>query len=98
MFQDDHPVYDAYLTFGSGGFDLEAIGVLNQQQYSADINLDGIVDLRDFAMFASAWQSHFGSENYSARADMPESRDLVVDFFDLVIFSDQWLQKEDWRQ
>ncbi len=25
-----HPIYDAWLTTGSGGFDLEAIGAINQ--------------------------------------------------------------------
>jgi hypothetical protein len=43
LFTQDHPVYDAWLTWESGGFDLEAVGVLQEQEYSADINLDGRV-------------------------------------------------------
>ena len=35
-YDTEHPIYDAWLTWGSGGFDLEAIGVLEEQQYSAD--------------------------------------------------------------
>lgn len=94
----EHPIYDAWLTWGSGGFDLEAIGVLEEQQYSADINLDGIVNLQDFVMFAHSWQSHFGSANWSPRCDLLESRDLVVDALDLVVFAEQWLGREQWRK
>ena len=97
-YNTEHPVYDAWLTWGSGGFDLEAIGVLEEQQYSADINLDGIVDMRDFVMFTHSWQSHFGQANWSPRCDLPESRDLVVDVFDLVVFAEQWLGREQWRK
>jgi hypothetical protein len=93
-----HPVYDAWVTWGSGGFDLEAIGVLEEQQYSADINLDGIVNMQDFVMFSHSWQSHFGSANWSPRCDLPESRDFVVDVLDLVAFTEQWFGREQWRK
>lgn len=29
IYAEDHPIYDAWVTTGSGGFDLEAVGVLN---------------------------------------------------------------------
>ena len=77
---------------------MEAIGVLEEQQYSADINLDGIVDMRDFVMFTHSWQSHFGHANWSPRCDLPESGDLVVDVLDLVVFAEQWLGREQWRK
>jgi hypothetical protein len=38
---DGDPIYDAWVTMGSGGFDLEAVGVLNQRP---DFDLDGDVD------------------------------------------------------
>jgi hypothetical protein len=94
----NHAIYDAWVTWGSGGLDLEAVGVLNEQEYSADTNLDGIVDGHDFVLFASAWASHFGQSNWIGRCDLDELRDLVVDWQDLEIFVGQWLQAEKWRQ
>jgi hypothetical protein len=95
-YDSNHPVYDAWLTEGSGGFDLEAVGVLKEQEYSADINLDGIVDAADLALFASAWQSHFGSVNWIGRCDLDGSGDLLVDGRDLAAFVAQWLGRESW--
>lgn len=96
-YPDNHPVYDAWLTCGSGGLDLEAVGVLKGQEYSADINLDGDVDFFDFAAFAFAWQSHFGDYHWVKRADLAEPKDLMVDALDLAIFTEHWLGKEKWH-
>lgn len=97
FFDSNNPVYDAWLTQGSGGFDLEAIGVLRDQRWCSDINLDGLVDGFDFALFASAWGSHFGQSNFLARCDLDGSGDMVIDTLDLAVFSAQWLKKENWR-
>lgn len=96
-YANNHPIYDAWVTFGSGGVDLEAVGVLEEQQYSADINLDGIVDGYDFALFGSAWGSYFGGANWIGRCDLARPRDYVVDRFDFVVFVAQWLEVERWR-
>lgn len=93
----NHAVYDAWVTFGSGGVDLEAIGVLEEQEYSADINLDGVVDIFDFAVLASAWQSDFGQANWIGRCDLAQPKDHVVDAFDFAVFAAQWLKVEEWR-
>ena len=42
---DGDPIYDAWITWGSGGLDLEALGVLNEMP---DFDLDGDVDGDDF--------------------------------------------------
>lgn len=97
VYDSNHPIYDAWLTEGSGGLDLEAIGVLKEQKYSADINLDGLVDLLDFALFASAWESHFGGAGWIGRCDLDDSKDMVVDGRDLAVFVEQWLGTEQWR-
>ena len=97
FFANSHPIYDAWLTFESGGVDLEAVGVLKEQEYSADINLDGVVDMADFALFASAWGSHFGQANWIGRCDLAEPRDYVVDGSDLAVFTAQWPGVEKWR-
>lgn len=101
-YSDNHPIFDAWNTslvplFPSGGFDLEAIGVLEEQEYSADINLDGIVDESDLDLFLSAWQSHLGQINWIARCDLAEPKDYVIDGEDLDVFLLQWLKVEKWR-
>ena len=93
----DGPVYDPYPTAQSAGFDLEAIGVLHEQHFAADISLDGAVDLTDFYLLARAWQSHFGQDHYNARCDLALPRDHRVDLLDLAVFYEQWLQTETWR-
>lgn len=95
-YADNNPIYDAWLTSGSGGADLAGIGVLDQQQYSADINLDGLVNLQDFALFASAWQRFFGQPGWIRRCDLVETNNNIVDAADLQCFIGQWLQKENW--
>jgi hypothetical protein len=92
-----HPVYDAWLTFGSGGFDLEAVGVLNEQRFSADLNLDGRIDLEDWALFAQSWHKRFGQPGFLARCDLADPKDGIVDMEDWIQFAGQWLSVEDWR-
>ncbi len=92
-----HPIYDAWPTFGSGGFDLEAVGVLHEQQCGADVNLDGIVDSRDLMSLAAAWQSRFGQERWNARCDLSPQKDLVINGADFAAFAAQWRHIELWR-
>ncbi|MBN1126074.1 MAG: hypothetical protein JXA82_13790 [Sedimentisphaerales bacterium] len=95
-YASDHPIYDVWLTFGSGGFDLEAVGVLHEQRYAADINLDGTVDFQDFALLSGAYRTQFGQAAYSSRCDMAD-QDLRVTPADLIAFSQEWLCEEEWR-
>lgn len=93
-----NPIYDPHPTSGSGGFDLDAVGTLHPQQYSADINLDGMVDFGDFALLAGAHQSRFGDPNYVERANLNVPGDFEVTVEDAVVFCSQWLSRESWRQ
>jgi hypothetical protein len=93
----NHPIYDAWPTRGSDGFDLEAVGVLKPQQYGGDINLDGIVDYEDLDIFAQCWLQHFGQDNYLSRCDLAEPKDLIVNFKDLAEFAKGWRKMEQWR-
>jgi hypothetical protein len=97
-YSNNHPIYDAWVTRESGGLDLEAIGVLNQQEYPGDINLDGVVDIFDLKLFCSAWLSHFGQNDWIARCDMAEPKDLTVNFLDYAVFANKWRQKEKWSR
>jgi hypothetical protein len=96
-FDANHPIYDAWVTWGSDGLDLEAIGVLQPQEYSGDINLDGIVDYEDLEIFAQCWLSHFGQDNYLSRCDMAKLKDLTVNFKDFAEFAKGWRKVEQWR-
>ena len=97
FYQDNHPIYDAWVTLGSGGVDLEAIGVLREQNYSADIDLNGIVDVSDMELLISALDSHFGGPEWIAGCDLAEPKDLVIDISDVAVLLDQWLKTEQWR-
>ena len=96
-YADNHPIYDAWVTFGSGGVEVEAVGVLEEQKYSADIDLNGVVDIYDFALLASAWHSRFGRPGWIGRCDLAEPKDLFIDAADLAVFVSQWLETEQWR-
>ena len=96
-YSDNHPIYDAWVTFGSGGVDVEAVGVLEEQKYSADIDLNGVVDMYDLALFASAWHSRFGRPGWIGRCDLAEPKDLFIDDADFDVFVSQWLEVEEWR-
>ena len=101
-YANNHPIYDAWdaspgSTNPSGGFDLEAIGVLEEQEYSADINLDGIVDESDLELLESALHSRFGQANWIARCDLAEPKDHVIDEADKDVLLSQWHKVEEWR-
>jgi len=97
FYADNHPIYDAWPTHGSGGVDLEAIGVLKEQNFSADIDLNGVVDVSDFEMLISALYSRFGGPGWIARCDLAEPRDFVIDLSDVAVFIEQWGAMEQWR-
>ncbi len=101
-YTNNHPIFDAWNTslvplHPSGGFDLEAVGVLKEQQLSADIDLNGIVDQSDLALLESAWNTHFGQPGWISRCDLAEPKDLFIDDSDLAVLNAQWLQTEQWR-
>ena len=96
-YSDNHPIYDAWVTFGSGGVDVEGVGVLEEQKYSADIDLNGKVDMLDFELFISAFGSRFGRPGWIGRCDLAEPKNLIIDAADFTVLADQWLEVEQWR-
>jgi O-glycosyl hydrolase len=63
-----------------------------------DYHFDGRIDFRDWAEFASAWQSTDGQANYGIKYDIaPASADGVIDEKDLAVFVDTWLWQSEWR-
>jgi|GEM_PF-5054471 len=56
------------------------------------ISGDGIVALPDYGIFANAWLSQVGDENWDPRCDVaPNNGNGIVDTQDLLVLSDQWL-------
>jgi hypothetical protein len=70
--------------FSTGGFDLDAVGVMHAKTLSADFNNDGVVNYEDFIIFSALFLSPF-----------PEGG-LNTD--DLSMWTQQWLETETWRQ
>lgn len=97
-YDSNHPVYDAWVTWGSGGLDLEAVGVLKEQEYAGDINLDGIVDFYDLELMVSDWLGYWGQyEGWFRRSDISQPRDNKIDMRDFAVIAGQWEKKEIWR-
>jgi len=90
-----HPIYDPFPTTSSGGFDLEAIGVLKPQQYTGDINYDGRVDEADLALLSASLGLSFGQSNWLCRTDLNE--DWKTDEADLALLEAQMGSVESWR-
>ncbi|MFI4910044.1 MAG: hypothetical protein ACIAQZ_00105 [Sedimentisphaeraceae bacterium JB056] len=83
LYEKNHGIHDAWVTWGSGGFDLEAIGAI--QQIYGDANSDGIVDMMDFIRLASRWKQY---GNWP-QGDFNEDR--YVDEHDMFLLAENWL-------
>ncbi|GAG06552.1 unnamed protein product, partial [marine sediment metagenome] len=55
-----------------------------------DFNQDGITDSADFAIFASAWLTKPGDDQWNT--DCAMNLDDTIDIHDLVIFIQHWLK------
>ena len=71
--------------------------MLNEQEYEGDIDLNGVVDMFDYALFASAWGTRFGQVKWIGRCNLAKTGDLVIDADDLAVMAGQWLCVEKWR-
>ena len=56
-----------------------------------DFDHDHDVDLYDFAVFAPAWMSSHGDENWNPLCDISQQADYVVNASDLAVFTEYWL-------
>jgi hypothetical protein len=55
-----------------------------------DFDADGVVNLRDFAIFSSAWQSSKDGNNWNPNCDISEPGDDVIDQMDFMEFVANW--------
>jgi hypothetical protein len=75
----------------SGG----AASVLYQYRgpYTGNLDDDGDVDFRDYAVFAAAWRSRPGQPFWNESCDISVPADNVVDLRDLAVLADHWLKR-----
>ncbi|MCD4825932.1 MAG: PEP-CTERM sorting domain-containing protein [Phycisphaerae bacterium] len=83
-YSEDHPIYDGWVTWGSGGFDLEAVGIMNGA-LDGDANADGVVDILDLNRLSTNWGST--AANWS-EGDF--NGDNHVDILDLNTLTTNW--------
>lgn len=67
----------------------EGIELVTESGPAGDFYTDGIVDFRDFAVFASAWGSEPGDDQWQDALDLVI--DGKIDEQDLSVFCDNWL-------
>jgi hypothetical protein len=58
---------------------------------AADLYSDGLVNFRDFAVFAAAWDTSPGDPAYNPECDLDQPLDGFIDAADLAVFADYWL-------
>ena len=56
-----------------------------------DFEPDRDVDIVDFAVFASAWKSRQGDDNWNPFCDISDPNDGIIDELDLSIFINRWM-------
>ena len=57
----------------------------------ADLYSDGIVNFKDFAVFAAAWPSTLGDANYNPDCDIFDPNAGIINAQDLQLFAENWL-------
>ena len=83
-----NPIYDPYKTWGTAGFDLDAIGVINTR--SGDIDEDGKVDTDDLVIFLEAWLTIPGDTKWDDRCNVAWPVNNLIDLNDFAVFASQW--------
>lgn len=82
--------------FDTGGFDLDAVGVLHEKTWVGDFDGDGIVNLFDFQVFATSYLSGPSDQNWNSHYDISQPADEIIDVLDFIRFVQEWLLTESW--
>lgn len=82
------PAYKNYTSIAAGGYHNLAI---TRRSISGDLDGNGQIDFRDYAIFGAAWESQPGQQNWNPACEMSEPKDNIVNLPDLAEFSVNWL-------
>ncbi len=82
------PVLDSWRTDGDNQFIVHIS--LASGASKADFDADGNVNLRDFAVFSSAWLTDVNDPNWNQVCDLSEPNEAVIDMLDLAAFADSY--------
>jgi parallel beta-helix repeat protein len=74
------------------------IGADEAGSHPADVNEDGIVDLIDFNLLATAWLSTPALPNWDTRCDIHVPKDDIINLPDMTTLSDAWLWQAGWYE
>jgi len=72
--------------------DGNGIELVTEPGLVGDFCTDGVVDFKDFAIFAAAWHSRPGDNNWKSKCDISEPSGDVIDEYDLMVFCENWLE------
>ncbi len=82
LYESNHKIRDAWKTYESGGFDLEAVGVL--ELINGDGNTDGIVDNKDLEIMLNHWLEpaywYYGDYNQDGYVNMLDMAILLLNW------------------
>jgi len=67
------------------------VAILAKYTIAGDFDLSNTVDLTDFSMFASAWQTQPGDAQWNVEYNVSTPADTRIDFRDLMVFISHWL-------
>jgi hypothetical protein len=85
--------------------DRDSDGYTNLEEYlnwlctpaaKADLDRNFVIDLRDFAIFASAWMAQSGTPGWNPACDINIPADNHIDGMDFRIFVDNWLVPDEY--
>ena len=78
-------------SLGSSDFILIPQLIAKSNPTPGDIEPDGDVDMLDYSMFADAWLSQNGQDNFNSRCDLDPEKDNKINIDDLSLFVENWL-------
>jgi sugar lactone lactonase YvrE len=67
------------------------IELVTEPSVVGDVYRDGVVDFKDFTVFAAAWGSQPGHNNWNVACDISMPSDGIIDELDLAVICDDWL-------
>ncbi len=72
----------------------KGIELITEPGVDGDFYPDGIIDFKDFAVFAAAWYSQPGDANWNPAYDISDPIDGIIGEFDLAVFCGNWLYQK----